>query len=80
MLVKVKEPLESEYALMRENQLAYTYFRFAADKLWFSVKCNAQNFEPQSQKRFGHAKYFSFFSFFCLFNVSSIKKVRELHA
>jgi alanine dehydrogenase len=32
MLVKVKEPLESEYGLMRENQLVYTYFHFAADK------------------------------------------------
>lgn len=32
MLIKVKEPLESEYALMRENQLVYAYFHFAADK------------------------------------------------
>ena len=32
MLIKVKEPLESEYELMRENQLVYTYFHFAADK------------------------------------------------
>ncbi|MDR0662698.1 MAG: alanine dehydrogenase [Spirochaetaceae bacterium] len=32
MLVKVKEPLESEYGLMRENQLVYTYFHFAANK------------------------------------------------
>ncbi|MDR1256637.1 MAG: alanine dehydrogenase [Spirochaetaceae bacterium] len=32
MLVKVKEPLEQEYKLMKENQLVYTYFHFAADK------------------------------------------------
>ena len=32
MIVKVKEPLESEYGLMRENQLVYTYFHFAADE------------------------------------------------
>ncbi|UQZ91095.1 alanine dehydrogenase [Deltaproteobacteria bacterium Smac51] len=32
MIVKVKEPLESEYKLMKENQLVYTYFHFAADE------------------------------------------------
>ena len=32
MIVKVKEPLPGEYALMKENQLIYTYFHFAADK------------------------------------------------
>jgi alanine dehydrogenase len=32
MIVKVKEPLEAEYGLMRENQLVYTYFHFAANK------------------------------------------------
>ncbi|MDR2343434.1 MAG: alanine dehydrogenase [Spirochaetaceae bacterium] len=32
MLIKVKEPLESEYGLMQENQLVYTYFHFAADR------------------------------------------------
>lgn len=32
MIVKVKEPLEPEYPLMRENQLVYTYFHFAADE------------------------------------------------
>jgi len=32
MIVKVKEPLEPEYKLMRENQLVYTYFHFAADE------------------------------------------------
>ena len=32
MIIKVKEPLESEYKLMKENQLIYTYFHFAADE------------------------------------------------
>ncbi|MDR1611989.1 MAG: alanine dehydrogenase [Planctomycetota bacterium] len=32
MIVKVKEPVESEYPLMRQDQLVYTYFHFAADE------------------------------------------------
>ncbi|MDR1052273.1 MAG: alanine dehydrogenase [Deltaproteobacteria bacterium] len=32
MIVKVKEPLAAEYKLMKENQLVYTYFHFAADE------------------------------------------------
>ncbi|MDL2307372.1 alanine dehydrogenase [Desulfovibrio sp. OttesenSCG-928-C06] len=32
MIVKVKEPLAPEYPKMRENQLIYTYFHFAADE------------------------------------------------
>jgi alanine dehydrogenase len=32
MIIKVKEPLEAEYSLMRENQLVYTYFHFAANE------------------------------------------------
>ena len=32
MIVKVKEPLPQEYPLIREGQLLYTYFHFAADK------------------------------------------------
>lgn len=32
MIVKVKEPLEPEYPLMRAGQLVYTYFHFAADE------------------------------------------------
>lgn len=32
MIVKVKEPIEPEYALIRENQLLFTYFHFAADE------------------------------------------------
>ncbi|QZE13464.1 alanine dehydrogenase [Halosquirtibacter laminarini] len=30
MIIKVKEPIESEYALIREGQLVYTYFHFAS--------------------------------------------------
>ena len=32
MIVKVKEPLEPEYKLIRENQIIYTYLHLAADK------------------------------------------------
>lgn len=32
MIVKVKEPLSSEYDLIREGQTVYTYFHFAADR------------------------------------------------
>lgn len=32
MIVKVKEPLEAEYKLIRENQIIYTYLHLAADK------------------------------------------------
>ncbi len=30
MIVKVKEPIESEYPLIRQNQLLFTYFHFAS--------------------------------------------------
>jgi alanine dehydrogenase len=33
MIVKVKEPMPDEYGKMRENQLVYTYFHFAADRV-----------------------------------------------
>jgi alanine dehydrogenase len=32
MIVKVKEPLPAEYGLMRDGQIIYTYFHFAANK------------------------------------------------
>lgn len=32
MIIKVKEPIEQEYALIRENQLLFTYFHFASSK------------------------------------------------
>lgn len=30
MIMKVKEPIESEYALIKDNQLVFTYFHFAS--------------------------------------------------
>ena len=32
MIMKVKEPIESEYDLIRPNQLVFTYFHFASDE------------------------------------------------
>lgn len=32
MLLKVKEPLRGEYSLLRENQIIFTFFHFAASK------------------------------------------------
>jgi len=32
MIVKVKEPIESEYSLIRKNQLVFTYFHFASEE------------------------------------------------
>ena len=32
MIVKVKEPIEPEYALIRQGQVVFTYFHFAADE------------------------------------------------
>ncbi|GAB4407984.1 MAG: alanine dehydrogenase [Microscillaceae bacterium] len=32
MILKVKEPIEPEYALIRENQLLFTYFHFASSE------------------------------------------------
>jgi alanine dehydrogenase len=32
MIVKVKEPLAPEYALIRENQIVFTFYHFAADE------------------------------------------------
>lgn len=32
MIIKVKEPLQEEYALIREDQIVYTYLHLAADK------------------------------------------------
>ena len=32
MILKVKEPIEQEYKLIRPNQLVFTYFHFAADQ------------------------------------------------
>ncbi len=32
MIIKVKEPIQPEYALIRENQLLFTYFHFASSE------------------------------------------------
>ena len=32
MIVKVKEPIKSEYGLVKDNQLLFTYFHFASYK------------------------------------------------
>ena len=32
MIIKVKEPIEQEYTLIRENQLVFTYFHFASSE------------------------------------------------
>ena len=32
MIVKVKEPIEKEYALIKENQIVFTYFHFASSQ------------------------------------------------
>ena len=32
MIIKVKEPIEPAYALIRKDQLVYTYFHFASDR------------------------------------------------
>lgn len=32
MIVKVKEPIEQEYSLIKENQLVFTYFHFASHR------------------------------------------------
>ena len=31
MIIKVKEPIETEYKLIREGQIVFTYFHFASD-------------------------------------------------
>ncbi len=33
MIIKVKEPIESEYPLIKEGQLVYTYFHFASSEI-----------------------------------------------
>lgn len=49
MIVKVKEPIEPEYGLIRENQVLYTYFHFAANKVlteaMIKTKCVAIAYE-----------------------------------
>ena len=37
MIVKVKEPIEPEYKLIKANQVVFTYFHFAADRVLTEV-------------------------------------------
>ena len=32
MIVKVKEPIEPEYKLIKKDQVVFTYFHFASDR------------------------------------------------
>ena len=32
MIIKVKEPIEQEYKLIKQDQLVFTYFHFACDR------------------------------------------------
>lgn len=41
MIVKVKEPIEPEYKLIRKDQLLFTYFHFASDRPLFDAMVNA---------------------------------------
>ncbi|MDR1527696.1 MAG: alanine dehydrogenase [Dysgonamonadaceae bacterium] len=41
MIIKVKEPIESEYKLIRPNQLLFTYFHFAADETLTKAMMNS---------------------------------------
>ncbi|MCL2128523.1 MAG: alanine dehydrogenase, partial [Treponema sp.] len=49
MIVKVKEPLESEFPLIRENQILYTYLHLAPDRpqveALLKAKCIAMAYE-----------------------------------
>jgi alanine dehydrogenase len=42
MIMKVKEPIESEYKLIRPNQLVFTYFHFAADEKLTKAMINSK--------------------------------------
>jgi len=54
MIIKVKEPLEPEYPLMREGQILYTYLHLAADRRLTEElaarKCKAVAYETVKDK------------------------------
>ena len=54
MIVKVKEPLKQEFPLIRENQIVFTYFHFAADlhltKAMLERKCIAVAYETIEER------------------------------
>jgi alanine dehydrogenase len=43
MIVKVKEPLKSEYSLIKENQIIYTYFHFASSEELTNAMVNSKS-------------------------------------
>jgi alanine dehydrogenase len=55
MIYKVKEPLEAEYSLIRENQILYTYLHLAPDRhqtdALLKAKCIGVAFETIKDKR-----------------------------
>lgn len=57
MIIKVKEPIESEYSLMRENQVIYTYLHLAADKAltdaMMKAKCKGVAYETLTDTKGG---------------------------
>jgi alanine dehydrogenase len=57
MIVKVKEPLQEEYPLLREDQIIYTYLHLAADKpqvdALLASKCKAVAYETIRDERGG---------------------------
>ncbi|VEI48430.1 NAD(P) transhydrogenase subunit alpha [Actinobacillus equuli] len=50
MIIKVKEPIESEYHYFRENQILYTYLHLAADKPLTEMLL-AKKFSPLPMKQ-----------------------------
>ena len=42
MIIKVKEPISSEYSLIREGQLIFTYFHFASDETLTKAMINSK--------------------------------------
>ena len=55
MIVKVKEPLQSEYGLIRENQILYTYLHLAPDRpqidALLKAKCIGIAYETITDKK-----------------------------
>jgi len=43
MIVKVKEPIEAEYSLIKENQLVFTYFHFASHEPLTQAMINSKS-------------------------------------
>ena len=55
MIIKVKEPLPSEWPLIRDGQIVFTYFHFAADRklteAMLQSGCSAVAYETLSDER-----------------------------